>query len=61
NFALRLFSIMIGSIIYRMIIAVVLQLGLNTDDLKLFTAIVVTIALSIPALKKNKAVVRKRS
>ena len=61
NFALRLFSIMIGSIIYRMIIAVVLQLGLNTDDLKLFTAVVVTIALSIPALKKNKAVVRKRS
>ena len=61
NFALRLFSIMIGSIIYRMIIAVVLQLGLNTDDLKLFTAIVVTIALSIPALKKNKAVARKRS
>jgi putative ABC transport system permease protein len=61
NFASRLFSIMIGSVIYRMIIAVVLQLGLNTDDLKLFTAVVVTIALSIPALKKNRAVVRKRS
>lgn len=59
NFAFRLFSIMIGSIIYRMIIAVVLQLGLNTDDLKLFTAVVVAIALSIPQLKKNRMTVRK--
>ena len=50
---------MIGSVIYRIIIAIVLQLGLNTDDLKLFTAIVVAIALSIPILKKNRAVVRK--
>jgi len=59
NFAFRLFSIMIGSIIYRMIIAVVLQMGLNTDDLKLFTAIVVAFALSIPQLKKNRMTVRK--
>ncbi|NLZ82109.1 MAG: ABC transporter permease [Clostridiales bacterium] len=59
NFASRLLSIMIGSVIYRIIIAIVLQLGLNTDDLKLFTAIVVAIALSIPILKKNRAVVRK--
>ncbi|NLK26794.1 MAG: ABC transporter permease [Clostridiales bacterium] len=59
NFAFRLFSIVIGSIIYRIIIAIVLQLGLNTDDLKLFTAVVVAIALSIPNLKKNKAYVRK--
>ncbi len=59
NFASRLLSIMIGSVIYRMIIALVLQLGLNTDDLKLFTAIVVAIALSIPTLKKNRAATRK--
>lgn len=59
NFASRLLSIMIGSVIYRMIIAIVLQLGLNTDDLKLFTAIVVAIALSIPTLRKNRAAARK--
>lgn len=59
NFASRLMSIMIGSVIYRMIIAIVLQLGLNTDDLKLFTAIVVAIALAIPTLKKNRAAARK--
>ena len=59
NFASRLLSIMIGSVIYRMIIAIVLQLGLNTDDLKLFTAIVVAIALAIPTLKKNRAAVHR--
>ena len=61
NFASRLLSIMIGSVIYRMIIAIVLQLGLNTDDLKLFTAIVVAIALAIPTLKNNREAVRKRA
>lgn len=54
NFAKKLFSIMIGSVIYRIIIAVVLQLGLHTDYMKLITAIVVALALSIPILLKNK-------
>ena len=35
----RLVSVVVGSIIYRIIVAVVLQMGLNTDDLKLLTAI----------------------
>ncbi|MDF2473732.1 MAG: ABC-type transporter, integral rane subunit [Anaerocolumna sp.] len=54
SFAAKLISIVIGSVIYRIIIAVVLQLGLNTNDMKLLTAIIVTIALSVPVLKKNK-------
>lgn len=54
NFVKKLFSIMIGSVIYRIIIAVVLQLGLHTDYMKLITAIVVALALSIPILLKNK-------
>ena len=50
-------SIVIGSIIYRVIVAVVLQLGLNTDDLKLLTAIIVAIALTIPIMiSKRKQV-----
>lgn len=39
GFLRRLISIIVGSIIYRIIVAVVLQLGLNADNLKLFTAI----------------------
>ena len=50
GFALRLSSIIIGSIIYRIIVALVLQMGLNTDDLKLLTAILVGIALTIPIM-----------
>ena len=57
NFALTLTSIVIGSIIYRIVVAVVLQMGLNTDDLKLLTAILVGIALTIPImLNKRKQV-----
>lgn len=53
NFAYILLSVVLGSIIYRMIIALVLYLGLSTDDMKLFTAIIVALALGIPAFKKK--------
>ncbi len=48
NFFVHLLSIVVGSIIYRIVIAIVLQMGLSTDDLKLLTAIVVGIALAVP-------------
>lgn len=54
NFAGKLLSIMIGSVIYRCIIAVVLQWGLHTDYMKLLTALVVAVSLSIPVLVKSK-------
>lgn len=50
DFKLRLVSIVVGSIIYRIIVALVLQMGLNTDDLKLLTALIVAIALTVPVL-----------
>ena len=50
GFLRRLISIIVGSIIYRIIVAVVLQLGLNADNLKLFTAILVGVALTIPVI-----------
>lgn len=58
TFKFRLISIVVGSVIYRAIIALVLQLGLNTGDLKLLTAIVVAVALSIPNFKK--VVIKKK-
>lgn len=48
NFALRLFSVVIGCIIYFAVIALVLQLGLSTTDLKLFSALIVAVFLAIP-------------
>lgn len=51
SFATRLIATVAGSVIYRAIIAIVLQLGMNSDDQKLLTAIIVASALSIPMVK----------
>lgn len=60
NFAYKLVSVIGGSIIYRIIIAVVLQLGMESTDLKLLTAVIVAIALAIPVIKQNLAQKAKR-
>lgn len=44
----------VGSIIYKFIIAVGLRLGLAPTDLKLATGVMVILALGFPALKKGK-------
>ncbi len=59
SFAHKLMAIVCGSIIYRIIIALVYQLGLNTNDLKLLTAVLVAVALSVPVLKKQKVKVHR--
>ena len=53
NFALRLTGVVIGAIIYYVVIALVIQLGLNTDDLKLFSAAFVALALFVPYWKSR--------
>lgn len=56
NFAYKLGAVVGGSVIYRIIIAVVLQLGMKSTDLKLFTAIIVAVALAIPVITKKSKV-----
>ena len=50
-------SVILGSIVYRAVIAIVLQLGMPPNDLKLFTAVLVALALSLPLIQArfNKA------
>ncbi len=60
GFWYTLLSVVFGSIIYRIVIAVVLQLGLKSTDLKLLTALIVAIALSVPVVK-TKIDRRRRS
>ena len=48
NFALKLTAVSIGAIIYYLVIQVVLWLGLNANDLKLLTALVVSVFLAVP-------------
>lgn len=51
NFALKLLSVSIGAILYYIVIQAVLQMGLNPNYLKLLTAVVVGLFLSIPYWK----------
>jgi len=60
NFFMRLLSMVLGAITYRIIIALVLKMGMPSDDLKLFTALTVIFALSLPRFK-NMWQVMKRS
>ena len=52
-FAYTLFAVIAGAILYYLVLSVVLWLKFPSDDLKLFSAIVVAIFLSIPYLKEK--------
>ena len=51
NFALKLLGVAIGAVIYYIVIQIVLWLGLNTNLLKLLSALIVAIFLAIPYWK----------
>ncbi|MCD7871760.1 MAG: ABC transporter permease [Clostridiales bacterium] len=53
NFSLKLFACVIGGIVYYVVISFVLWLGLNANDLKLFSALVVALFLGIPYWKNK--------
>lgn len=53
NFMTRLIFVVVGGIIYYIVIGIVLWLKMPSDDLKLFTAIIVAIFLAVPYLKKK--------
>ncbi|MGO1491646.1 MAG: ABC transporter permease [Ruoffia tabacinasalis] len=49
----RFISIVVGSVIYRLIIVFVLQLGFNPNDFRLISALVLAIFLALPAISKK--------
>ena len=53
NFGLKLFAVSVGAVIYYIVLQIVLQLGLNTNDLKLITALIVAVFLAIPYWKSR--------
>ena len=55
NFGMKLLAVSIGAIIYYIVMQVVLWLGLNTNDLKMITALVVALFLAIPFWKGKLA------
>ena len=60
NFALKLTGVAIGAVIYYIVIQIVLWLGLNTNLLKLLSALVVAIFLAIPYWKAKVSAGYKR-
>ena len=46
-------SVILGSVVYRIVIAAVLQMGMPPNDLKLFTSILVAFALAMPLIKSK--------
>ncbi len=62
NFGLKLIGVACGSILYYLVLQVVIWLGIDTDLLKLLSAIVVAIFLAVPYWKGKyfrKPVIRK--
>jgi len=48
-----LIAVVIGSIIYRIVITFVMRIGLPATDLKLFTAVLVILAMAMPIVKEK--------
>lgn len=53
NFAFKLLSVAMGAIVYYLVMQIVLWLGLNPNDLKLLSALVVAVFLAIPYVKRK--------
>jgi putative ABC transport system permease protein len=53
RFWVRMITLVAGSIVYRLVIALVLELGFPPSDMRLFTAIVVAIALVLPLIREK--------
>ena len=54
NFYGTLSFVVVGGVLYYLVIVVVLWLKLNTNDLKLFTAVVVGLFLAVPYLRQQR-------
>lgn len=61
NFALRMTAVVFGGIIYYIVITLVLRLGMNANDLKLFSALVVALFLGVPYWKAQMRPKRKKA
>ncbi len=53
NFAIKLFTVVLGSIVYYIVYTTVIYLGLDADFLKMLSAILVAIFLAVPYWKKT--------
>ena len=60
NLLRRLIAVILGAILYRLVVAFALELGMPPTDLKLISAIIVCAALSMPVIKGQFNLLKKR-
>ncbi|MDD3364926.1 MAG: ABC transporter permease [Syntrophomonas sp.] len=56
----RLIAVILGAILYRLVIAFALELGMPPTDLKLVSALIVALALAMPVIKERLVRLKKR-
>lgn len=56
----RLLAVVLGAIVYRLVIAIAMELGMPPTDLKLISAVIVAVALAAPTVKEHLAAGRRR-
>lgn len=56
----RVAGVIIGSCLYRFLVAVALRLSVPAECLKLVSAVIVAVAIALPHLKRQAAVLRQR-
>lgn len=55
SFWVKLVGVVIGSVLYRLIFTMAVGLGMNTNDLKLITSIIIVLTLCVPMVKAKIA------
>jgi putative ABC transport system permease protein len=58
SLGVSLTAVVLGSVIFRLLVAIALRVGLDPNDLKLITAVFVAAALALPRLLGRKGVGR---
>lgn len=57
----RLIAVVLGALLYRFVITLALEVGMPPTDLKLVSAVIVALALSMPVIKEKLALHKTRS
>ena len=55
SFWVKLVGVVIGSVLYRLIFTIAVGLGMNTNDLKLITSVIIVLTLCVPMVKAKIA------
>ena len=57
----RILGVILGSCLYRFIVAIALRLNVPAEALKLVSAIIVAVAIALPYIKKQAAFTRQKA